>query len=269
MFPLSGNDFPKSSAELAAAIGGALGRVLALAKRDGVVSAEGGKFPTIERLTINLDNAAVSTTTPPSKPKPAGQREPGVTVEHFELSGRPIRYEQSKLELELKASGVKFDLARDKTGEPLLVLAGARDGHVRATMGKADIESLARAAAEAAANTQGIRIEGLDLTLTSEGARSIAADLRVKARKMMVSGIVRITGRVDVDGEMNATISKLDADGEGMIGALASGLLKSKLKPYEGRTFPLMTFSLGDFTLRDVTIDVKSSVQVTAKFGSK
>jgi hypothetical protein len=50
---------------------------------------------------------------------------------------------------------------------------------------------------------------------------------------------------------------------------MASGLVKSKLKPYEGQTFPLMTFSLGDVALRDLKIDVKNNVQVTADFGSK
>jgi hypothetical protein len=45
--------------------------------------------------------------------------------------------------------------------------------------------------------------------------------------------------------------------------------VKSKLKPYVGRVFPLMTFSLGDVTLRDMKIDLKKDVQVSAEFGSK
>jgi hypothetical protein len=269
VFPLAGKNFPTSSDELAEAIGGALAEVLTLDKKGDAVSAEGGKFPSIKRLKINLNNAAVSATEPPPKPKPTGKREPGVEVDQLEVVGKPIKYEQNKLELELKASGVKFDFGRDKKGNPLLVLADAKTGHVQAKMSKADIEALARTAAELAAKQQGIKIEGLDLTLTSEGKRSLAADVRVKAKKLMVSGTVRITGRVDVDDELNATVSKLDAQGEGVIGAMASGLVKSRLKPYEGKTFPLMTFSLGDITLRDLKIDVKKDVQVTAEFGSK
>jgi len=268
VFPLAGKSFPTSSDELAEAINGALAEVLTL-DDDDAVSAEGGKFPSIKKLKINLNNASVSAAEPPPKPKPTGKREPGVQVDQLEVVGKPIRYEQNKLELELKASGVKFDYGRDKKGNPLLVLADAKDGRVQARMSKADIESLARAAAELAGKQQGIRIEGLDLTLTSEGQRSLAADVRVKAKKMMVSGVVRITGRVDIDDEMNATVSNLNAEGEGMIGAMASGLVKGKLKGYEGKTFPLMTFSLGDVSLRDLKIDVKSNVQVTAEFGSK
>ena len=269
MFPLAGKAFPTSADELAEAISGALGQVLTLAKKDGAVSAEGGKYPSIKKLKINLNNAAVSATEPPPKPKPTGKREDGISVDQLEIVGKPIKYEQNQLELELKASGVKFDFGRDKKGQALLVLADAKEGHVLAKMSKEDIKSLARAAAEMAAKPQGIKIEDLDLTLTSEGKRSLAADVRVKAKKMMVSGVIHITGRVDVDDEMNATVSKLDCDGEGMIGAMASGLVKSKLKPYEGKTFPLMTFSLGDVALRDLKIDVKNHVQVSADFGSK
>ena len=269
MFPLAGKSFPTSAEELAEAIRGALGQLLTLAKKDGAVSAEGGKFPSIKKLKINLNNAAVSAAQPPPKPKPIGKREEGISVDQLEVVGKPIQYEQNKLELELKATGVKFDFGRDKKGQPLLVLSDAKEGHVQAKMSKQDLESLARAAAEMAAKPQGIKIEGLDLTLTSEDQRSLAADVRVKAKKMMVSGVIHITGRVDVDDEMNATVSKLDCDGEGMVGLMASGLVKSRLKPYEGKTFPLMTFSLGDVALRDLKIDVKGNVQVSADFGTK
>jgi len=268
VFPLAGKDFPENAAELTDAINDALAQVLTLAN-GSAVTADGGKFPSVKKLKINLNNAQVSAAEPPPKPKPTGKREKGITVDQLEVVGKPIKYEQNELELELSASGVSFDFARDKKGQPLLVLTDAKDGHVQARMSKADIEALARAAAEMAAKGQGIKIEGLDLTLTGEGQRSLAADVRVRAKKMMVSGVVRITGRVDIDDEMNATVSKLDAEGEGMIGSMASGLVKSKLKPYEGQTFPLMTFSLGDVALRDLKIDVKNNVQVTADFGSK
>ena len=268
MFPLAGKNFPENSDELAEAIRGALGQVLELPKSHGAVTAE-GKFPSIRMLRINLNGASVSATEPPPKPRPTGKREPGVAVEQLEVTGKPIQYEKNKLDLELRASGVKFDFGRDKKGQPLLVLADANDGRVQAKISKDDIESLARTAAELAAKQQGIRIDDLDLTLTSEGKRSLAADVRVKAKKMLLSGVIHITGRVDVDDELNARVSQLDCEGEGVVGTMAAGLVKSKLKPYEGKIFPLMTFSLGDVTLRDLKIDVTNDVQVTAEFGNR
>lgn len=268
MFPLTGKNFPDSAESLAAAIQGALAEVLTLPKKDSAVSAEGGKFPKVKRLTINLTNAVVSAAEPPPKPKPTGKREPGVEVEQLEVVGQPIKYEQNKLDLSLSARGVKFDFGRDKKGQALLVLADAKSGHVEAKISKADIESLARAAAEMAAKQQGIKIEGLDLTLTSQGPRSLAIDARVKAKKMMVSGVIHIKGKADVDDDMNATVSGLECKGEGMVGTMVAGVVQGKLKPYEGKVFPLMTFSLGDVALRDLKIEVKNTVKVSADFGS-
>lgn len=268
MFPLTGKSFPDSTDALVTAIEGALAQVLTLPKRDSVVTAEGGKFPGVRKLKINLSGATVSAAEPPPKPRATGKREPGIAVEQLEVVGQPIKYEQNKLDLSLNAKGVKLDYGRDKKGQPLLVLADAKEGHVEAKMSKADIESLARAAAELAAKQQGIKIEGLELTLTSNGPRSLAADAKVKAKKMMVKGTIHIRGKVDVDDEMNATISGLNCQGDGVVGTMVSGVVQSKLKPYEGKVFPLMTFSLGDVALRDLKIDVKNNVRVSADFGS-
>jgi hypothetical protein len=268
MFPLAGKNFPGSVDELASAIHGALAQVLTLPKKDSAVKAQGGSFPKLKTLKIDLSGATVSAAEPPPKPKPTGKREPGIEVDQLEVVGQPIQYEKNKLDLSIKASGVRFDYGRDKKGQPLLVLADAKDGHVEAKISKADIEALARAAAELAGKQQGIKIEGLDLTLTSSGPRSIAADVRVKAKKMMVSGVIHITGKLDVDDELNATVSDLSAKGDGMVGTMAAGIVQNKLKPYEGKVFPLMTFSLGDVVLKDLKIDVKNNVRVSADFGS-
>ena len=71
-----------------------------------------------------------------------------------------------------------------------------------------------------------------------------------------------------VDDELNATLRNIHASGEGFIAGIVSKLVQSRLKPYEGKKFPLVTFSLGDVTLHDLSIDVKNDVQVSARFGS-
>jgi len=50
---------------------------------------------------------------------------------------------------------------------------------------------------------------------------------------------------------------------------MVSKLIQSKLKPYEGQKFPLVAFSLGDITLRDLSIGIKKDVQVSGEFGSE
>jgi len=266
MFPLAGKDFPTTSDELAAAIQDKLEEVFTLPKKGGV-TADGGKFPAVKRLKVDLSGATVSATEPPPTPQPTGKRQPGVTVEDFEVVGKPVQYETSKVNFGLTASGVRLDYAKDKKGNPLLVLAGADEGEAEAKIGKADIESLAMAVAGAAAKQQGVTVQDLSVNLTSEGDRSVAAEVRVKAKKLMMSGVIHVRGKLDVDDELNATVSDLSCKGDGVVGSMAAGLIQGKLQEYNGRRIPLMAFSLGDVSLRDLKIDTKGGLHVTAKFG--
>ncbi|HYO08962.1 MAG TPA: hypothetical protein VER17_08310 [Tepidisphaeraceae bacterium] len=269
MFPLAGKQFPTSAEDLQSAIDDALAEVFTLPGKSGGVSIGGaGKFPAIKTVTIDLDGATVSASKPPPKPLGTGKREPGPRVEKLELTAQPIKYEQAKLNLKVNATGLKFDFDRDKKGKPLLVLTDAKTGKVDAKISKQDIEVLLREGAALAAKDHGITIQDLDLDLESAGPRSVAADVRVKAKKMMMSGVIRITGKLDIDDELNATVSDLKATGEGMVGSLAAGIVQGKIKSYNGMTLPLMTFSLGDLTLRNLKIDVKKDLTVSASFGT-
>jgi len=267
MFPLAGKQFPASADELATSIEEALGDVFELPKNAGV-SLEGGKFPAIKSATIDLDGATVNASKPPPKPIGTGKREPGPRVDKLQLTAEPIKYEQAKLNLRLSATGLKFDFDRDKKGKPLLVLTDAKSGKVDAKISKADIQKVLTEVATVAAKQQGITIQDLELDLKSAGPRSVAADVRVKAKKLMMSGVIHITGKLDIDDELNATLSDLACTGDGMVGGVAAGIVQSKIKPYNGQTIPLMAFSLGDVALRDLKIDVKKDLSVSAAFGT-
>jgi hypothetical protein len=269
MFPLAGKSFPQDADELAAAIRDALAEVIELPKPDAAVQISGNGFPQLKQVKVNLSGARISATEPPPKPMPSGKRQPGVNVASLEVVGKPIKYEQNKLDLSLKARQVTFDFARDKKGHPLLVLTGARDGHVEARISKADIEALLLAVARELAAQQKVDVQSLKLDLSSDGKRSLSADVRITAKKMFVSSTIHLGARADVDDELKATISDLTAEGDGMVGKLVAGIVQKKLKPMEGRTIPLMTFSLGDVALRDLKISVKNDVQVSAEFGGE
>jgi hypothetical protein len=220
-------------------------------------------------MTLNLDGATVTATAPPPKPVGVGKRQPGITVDNLEISGHPIRYQKAKLDLDVSAKGLIFDFDCDKKGHPLLVLTDAKDGKVQAKITKSDLQALLLEAATLAAKQQGVAVQDLQLELTTQGPRSVAADIRVKARKMMMSGVVLIHGQLDIDDALNATLSDLSCSGQGIIGSAAAGFLQKKLQSVEGTTIPLMAFSLGDVALRDLKIKLNGSLEVTAAFGSK
>jgi len=268
MLPLSGKKLPSSADELQESLNESLTQVFSLPNDDAGVSIDGGKFPSIKTVKIDLDGATVVANKPPPKAIGVGKREPGVRVDKLELSGQPIQYEQAKLNLKLSAAGLKFDFDRDKKGKNVLVLTDAKSGKVDARISKQDIEAIVTEAAAVAAKQQGTTVQDLDLELKSTGPRSIAADVRVKARKMLMSGVIRITGNLEIDDDLNATVSGLKCEGEGMIGTAAAGVVQKKIQPYNGTTVPLMAFSLGDLTLRDMKIDLKKDLHITAAFGT-
>jgi hypothetical protein len=267
VFPLSGKTFPGTADELAASIRDALAEVLTLPKKAAPVTVDAPAYPAVKRLAVNLDGAAVSAAEPPPKPEPTGKRQPGVRVDRFTLTARPIRYGAGGIDLGLDAKDVDLAFAKDKSGRPLLVLTDAGEGNVEANVSKADIQALAKEAATAAAAQQGITVQTVEVDLRSTGERSVVADVRVKAKKLMVGGVVRLSAKLDVDNELTATVSGLSCSGEGMVGTLVASVVQPKLKPYEGRKVPLVAFSLGDVTLRDLTIDTSAGLRVTARFG--
>jgi hypothetical protein len=268
MFPLSGKEFPTSAAALGAAIHGALAETFALSSESAVI-VTGGEFPAVGSVAVDLDGASISATEPPPRPVGVGPRRPGVTVARLSISGHPIRYRKARLDLDLTATGVKLDFDRDGAGRPMLVLAGAEDGRVLGKIGKGDLQAVALEAATMAAKQQGVAVQELTFDLTQAGPRGVSAAVRVKAKKMMMSGVVNIAGRLDVDDDLTATLSGLTCTGEGIIGGAAAGMLQAKLRPLNGKRIPLTAFSLGDVTLRDLTLRVGADVEVSAAFGGK
>lgn len=265
--PLSGKKFPRSAEELESAINGALADVFEVPSAGGA-TVSGGKYPAVKTIKIDLDDARVSIVKPPPRLVGTGKRDRGPTVQKLDLSAQPVRYVHARLNLKLNAADVQFDFDRDKRGRPLLVLTGARAGTVDARITKRDLRGLLLDIAAVAGQEQGVTIQELDMALEPVGKRAVAADVRVKARKLVFSGVVRVTCRLDIDDELNATLSELNCTGEGVIGAAAAGVMQKKVSAFEGRTIPLMAFSLGDLSLRDLRFDVRRDLHVSASFGS-
>lgn len=266
MFPLSGTTFPASIDELKAAIRGGLSEVLKLRDPSSAIQIQGA-WPALESMTIDLNDATLQMTQPPPKPKPKDDRQKGITVQQLEVLGHPIRYGRSAADLAVSATGVALDFAHDQSGRALLLLSDAASGHVEMKIGKSDLQAALTDAATTAAKPHGVSIQDLQLNLTSDGPRSLSGELRVKAKKMVMSGVVLLRGRIDINDSLVATLSNLACSGEGMIGGMAAAMVNTKLKSFEGKTIPLTALSLGDTKLRDLTITAGQTIAVTANFG--
>ena len=103
--------------------------------------------------------------------------------------------------------------------------------------------------------------------LRARGARSVAANVRLQARKFLFRANVDISGQLDITDDFVAKVSQLKCRGDGAIGSFACGLLEPHLKRLDGHSFPLMSLPLGEVQLHDVRITVADTVEITADFG--
>jgi hypothetical protein len=150
------------------------------------------------------------------------------------------------------------------------MLMPARRGRrvIEITAETKDIEAAIAAVAKNEAGKHGVTIDQVRLTVKPRGARSVDGEVQLRAKKLFFSTVIKISAKLDLDDELNATVSGLKCDGEGAIGAMGCGFLEPHLKALNGRSYPLMALPLGEVRLRDVRIAATDRVTVSAEFGA-
>ena len=265
MFPLKTKTFPATAADLSRHLNDSV-RELFLLSRDPVEVRE-KSYPHLDSLTVSLDGARLPER-PPPMPTVSGERRPALTIDSLALNASPLFVGPAPVDFKLSAKDVELHQANDRDGSILLLVHQASAGHVEISLAISDLEGLIAEVAKAEADKHGVNIGSVELSLRSRSPRSLAAEVRLSAKKMFFSATVNVTGQLDLDEQLNARISGLDCTGEGAIASVACGVLKPHLQKLEGREFSLMSLPLGEVRLRDVQIAVNEKLSVTADFGS-
>ncbi len=231
------------------------------------VSIDAPAFPAIDALAITLDGAQVRDDAPRASfsTDRAGRDLP---IAKLRMAGAGVSIYGASVDVNLDASNVRLLEATNTDGEIVLLFKGAAAGTVEIGASAAAIESLIATVARQQAGAHGVSIDDVKLTLQQRGAHSIAAEVRLRARKLFLSTTIRITGQLELDRSLTAKISSLRCDGDGPIGSLACAALAPHLQCLNGREFPLMALSLGDVRLRDLQLSVGDRVSVTAEFAA-
>jgi hypothetical protein len=265
VIPLNCAQFPNSKTELAEAIDAAL---RCYVQKDGpLVTVSARVFPYLDEIAINLDGAQLASNRPVFS-KTVGETKPACEAAVVSVSGRGLSLQGAPLNMQLSAQGLVFDQGRDDKGDALLLVKSVRSGHFVLSVAQLDLENAIHEMAVREGAKQGIAIEEVRVSLRARGVRSIAADVRLRARKFLFRTDVDISGQVDIDDLFNAKVSNLKCRAEGTIGSIACNALQPHLQRLEGQTFSLMSFPLGEIKLRDVRISVADTVEITADFGS-
>jgi hypothetical protein len=265
MFPLKTANFPSNSADLARILNKSLRDLFDLT-RDPVELRE-VSFPHLAELFVSLDGAQLRGQ-PPSIPSLAGKPVAALTVDSFRARGTGMSVGPAAIDFALEAQNLDLHRAADSEGNIVLVPHKAATGRIEVSASSSDIEALIEEVAKTEAAKHGVTIDSVRLSLRSNSPRSLAAEVRLRAKKLFLSASIRITGQVDLDEALNAKISGLDCTGDGALAGIACGVLKPHLQKLNGRDFPLLSLPLGEIRLRDVQIAAGDKLSVTAEFGA-
>ena len=265
MVSLRRKQLPSSRDELAQALDEALRRYVR--KSGSIVAIRSRVFPYLDEIAINL-NAAQFDSPPPAPPAAAGERKPAFEAALVRLSAQNISVRGVPANLQIEAHDIVLQKTDDANGEIILLPQKARKGHVTISAVQLDLEEALARFIEGQARRQGVVIEEVRLAIRERGPRSLAADVRIQARKLLFRAKIDIYGQLDIDELFVARISQLKCRSAGAIGARACSALQPHLERFEGKTFSLKSFPLGDTQLHHLRIAVTDTVEITVDFGS-
>jgi hypothetical protein len=265
MFPLHTATFPSSASDLERLLNHSLQRIFSVDADP--VSIRDASYPHLAEIRVSLDGARLRSN-PPRPPSISGKISPALRVDRLSLSAFALSVGPATIDLSLSARTVNFAQGKDSDDEVVLSLENATDGKMEISIAQTDLEALITELARTQASKQSITIKGVQLKLRQESAHSIAAEVRLRARRLFLGASIRVTGQLDLDDQLKLKISDLNCTGGGAIASLACGILTPYLRKIDGREFPLMTFPLGDARLRDVRLAIGDNLAITAEFGS-
>lgn len=282
MLPLGFIDPPQSAQQFVSLISDAFGRALrppesaSMVGRPRIIlsdSDDDENYPALRDLLIDLSNASIDIAALPPRPQPRKDRVPGPSVNRFRLYSHPLRYEQIKLDLDLDASDVRFTFDRDQSGELLLMLDHAGSGRLQVSIRRHDLEQALLHAAQSATRVQGIAIKQVTLMMQQPAGHDgpIMFDAQITASKFIMTAVIRIRGRLDIDPQLNARLSDLQCLGDGVLGSLVCGFVRPRLQQANNRVISLThstVLPLGDVKLRNIKVYAGESLDITAEFAS-
>jgi hypothetical protein len=267
-FPIGEGGLPQTEDGLAAAIANGLRQRMELPQNAEPVHMDGAGYPSLDKLSIDLTNAAISSDRKLPKMKPRGQIEQGVKAQQFVFMADPMKVDGADIHLKITASDVDLGLQRDPLGKPILILSEAKDGKVTCDTTMKDLSQIFWASADFRGRSYGLRVQQANLKLASANEHQLLADLRLHSTLALIPIALHFTAQADVDDAGNAHLSHLSCDGDDIAGWLISGFIRPALNKQQ-KTVQLIQFPTDQIKLHDVAVKLDGdAVHVTAEFGS-
>lgn len=269
VFPFAADKLPDTADDFAAAMERGYRKALELPDfATGIVVARGGTYPSVDSLTIDVCDAVVKN--PENKRKPSDRELAlhGIDAAKFELLGKHMSLEHANVDLTMIATDARLLFTRDSAGKPLLVMGNAKAGHVSVELSLDDCERLLLAAAQKGGAKYALAVDKARLKMTVDDGRSVRVHVKLSTRVGFIPAGLHLRAKLDIDPNLDATLSELSCTGDEALGPLIGGLIQPFLDRYNGKTRPLMNFPKTDMRLRDVQITADETIRLAADFGS-
>jgi hypothetical protein len=262
MLPLAGPPVPDSTESLAEALRDGLAHY-SIGAREVAAS---GPWPMLEALRLDFTGLSLSRALRLPVVKTPGEAR--IKVGDFSLIAAPLHFEDTPIDLSLRATQAAFGFSEAADGTQVLALTDADHGDLALEVSRGALETLLHSLAAGAASEHGVDVKKTRIELTARGPRELSFKAEVTAKMFIVTAAITLTGDLAIDDQLNARLSNLRFSGEGVIANAAGGFIRPRLEKLEGRSFPLMAFSLGSIKLRDLQLHGGDSLRLTAQFGS-
>ncbi len=131
-----------------------------------------------------------------------------------------------------------------------------------------DLETAVTQIVTREAGKQGVVVEEVRLNFRQLGPRALALEGNVRAKKMVFTTTVHLTGQLEISEQLTATISSLKCSGEGAIGSMACAFISPQLAKLDGKSLPLTALVRNERLLSDVRLSAGEKLTISAEFAA-
>jgi hypothetical protein len=265
MIPLGRKDVPSPRQDLAQALDDALHRFVQKSGR--IVDLRSRVFPLVDEIRINLDRAKFDSPPPPPA-KVEGETALAFETAAVNVTGRNISVRGVPLDLRMEMRDVVFHKGVDANGDAVLLVHRASEGQLVISAGQLDLEEAIGKLGGEKARLWGVDLERVRLAMRARSRRSLAADIKVQAKKFFARANIDIYAQLDFSNEFVAKLSEVNCKGDGKLGSFACAALAPLFEKIKSNSFPLKSLPLGGLQIHDVHVAVADTVELTVDFGS-
>src|SRR5437879_11297299 len=131
---------------------------------------------------------------------------------------------------------VVFHKGIDANGDAVLVIHRAREGQLVLSAAQLNLEEAIGRLGGEKARLWGVELEQVRLAMRARSRRSLAADIKLQAKKFFTRAKIDIYAQLDTTSEFVVKISELKCKGDGKLGSFACAALAPFFEKLKSKT---------------------------------